>query len=78
MILLVWLPRLRVIDMSILYGRDLVKWAEMSEEHPVSKPPCGAQIGDHKGDKKMRNRHIRRAWNNDGVMLPHNKYRGFD
>jgi len=42
------------------------------------KAPQGEQIGDHTGDKKTRNRHIRRSWRNGNKILPDNKYRGFD
>jgi len=50
-------------------------------EDPVSysKPVKGEQIGDHSGDKKTRNRNIRRAWSNgDKTIAPDTKYRGYD
>jgi len=43
-----------------------------------SGPPWGEQIGDHKGCKKVRNRHTRRAWKNGGRIMADRKYRGYD
>ena len=36
------------------------------------------QIGDHKGDKKLRSRTIRRVWKSNKKILPNNRYGGYD
>ena len=50
-------------------------------EDPItfSKPAIGEQIGDHPGDKRCRNRQVRRAWSNGNKkIVPTTKYRGYD
>lgn len=42
--------------------------------------PICEQIGNHGGrwSKKLRNRNIRREWNQNGVLLHDRRYRGYD
>ena len=44
----------------------------------TGKPCYGPQIGDHPGEKAIRNRQKRRKWKSSRIISPDNRYNGYD